>query len=157
MAGAYKATPIPVLEAETIIAPTDVHLDQLQAKARYRLRAGGQARVITTPCKATANKLQGKVGRKRLGQKMLPQPHIAPFLDSYPPWSDETPADHREEARAAKAAQHSHLREMTKHHMNAWTESWRAYQDRTLTPSRAQAAPLGKKALKDTHSPEKGR
>lgn len=39
--GAFKATPIPVLEAERFIAPIDVHLDQLQAKARYRLRAVG--------------------------------------------------------------------------------------------------------------------
>lgn len=71
MAEAYKATPIPVLEAETIIAPIDVHLDQLQAKARYGLRAGGQARFITTECKAIANKLQGKAGRKRM-QKLKP-------------------------------------------------------------------------------------
>ena len=38
VAGAFKATPILVLEAETHIAPIDVYLDQLQAKARYRLR-----------------------------------------------------------------------------------------------------------------------
>ena len=38
VAGAFKATPIPVLEAETHIVPIDVYLDQLQAKARYRLR-----------------------------------------------------------------------------------------------------------------------
>lgn len=36
IAGAFKAMPIPVLEAETFITPIDIHLDQLQAKARYR-------------------------------------------------------------------------------------------------------------------------
>lgn len=41
IAGAFKATPIPVLQAGTFIAPIDDYLDQLQAKARYRLRAGG--------------------------------------------------------------------------------------------------------------------
>lgn len=61
--GAFKATPIPVLEAETFIAPIDVHLDQLQAKARFRLRADGQAKFIATACKTIANKLRGKAGR----------------------------------------------------------------------------------------------
>ena len=37
IAGAFKATPILVLEAETFIAPIDIHLDQLQVKARYQL------------------------------------------------------------------------------------------------------------------------
>lgn len=31
IAGAFKATPISVLEAETFIAPIGIHLDQLQA------------------------------------------------------------------------------------------------------------------------------
>ena len=37
IAGAFKATPIPVLEAETYIAPIDVYLDTLQAQAGHRL------------------------------------------------------------------------------------------------------------------------
>lgn len=41
IARAFKATPIPVLEAETFTAPIDVHLDPLQANATYRLRAPG--------------------------------------------------------------------------------------------------------------------
>lgn len=68
VAGAFKATAIPVLEAETFIAPIDIHLDQLQAKARYRLRCGGQAKVITTACKAIIRKLRGKAGRERVQQ-----------------------------------------------------------------------------------------
>ena len=35
IARAFKATLILVLKAETFIAPIDIHLDQLQAKARY--------------------------------------------------------------------------------------------------------------------------
>ena len=34
IAGVFKATLISILEAETFIAPIDIHLDQLQAKAR---------------------------------------------------------------------------------------------------------------------------
>lgn len=46
MAGAYKATPVEVLHAETLIPPMQEHLDQLQAKARSRLKISGQAAFI---------------------------------------------------------------------------------------------------------------
>ena len=70
IAGAFKATPISVLEAETFIAPIDTHLDMLQAQARHRLRAGGQLKIISA-CNKIADKLRGKAGRKRL-QKPTP-------------------------------------------------------------------------------------
>lgn len=75
------------------IAPIDIHLDQLQAKARYRLRAGGQAKIITAACSKIANKLRGKAGRKRTPQptpgsqkhnwakKLLANPQVTPFPD----------------------------------------------------------------------------
>ena len=66
IAGAFKATPISVLEAETFIAPIDTHLDMLQAQAMHRLRAGGQLKIISSACNKIADKLRGKAGRKRL-------------------------------------------------------------------------------------------
>ena len=63
--GAFKATPVEVLEAETFIAPMELHLDNLQIKARYRLLAAGQAKLISKACNTIANKLRGKAGRKR--------------------------------------------------------------------------------------------
>lgn len=38
VAGAYKATPIDVLQAEMMMPPMQKHLDQLQAKAQHALR-----------------------------------------------------------------------------------------------------------------------
>lgn len=43
---AYKATPIEVLLAETMIPPMQECLDLLQAKTRMRLRSGGQSAFI---------------------------------------------------------------------------------------------------------------
>ena len=63
IARAFKAMPIPVLEVEMYIAPIDIHLDHLQAKAPYQLRIGGQPKFIAKNCRAIANKLQGKSGR----------------------------------------------------------------------------------------------
>lgn len=97
--GAFKATPIPVLETETFIAPIDIHLEQLQAKAKYRLRAGGQAKFINTAYGKIANKLRGKAGRRRIpqptpgsqkhnwAQKILANAQPTPFLDPLSPWS----------------------------------------------------------------------
>ena len=65
IAEAFKANPIPVLEAGTYITPIDVYLDQLQAKARYRLRIVGQLEFIARTCKSIANKLRGSAGRRR--------------------------------------------------------------------------------------------
>lgn len=68
VAGAFKASPISVVEAETFIAPIDIHLDQLQAKASYRLCMGGQAKVISAACKTITTKLRGKAGCERVHQ-----------------------------------------------------------------------------------------
>ena len=65
IAGAFKATPIAVLEAETFIASIDIHLDQLQAQTRQRLCRNGQKSFITNACNKIANKLRGRAGRKR--------------------------------------------------------------------------------------------
>lgn len=104
ISGAFKATPIPVLEAETFIPPIDIHLDQLQAKARYRLRIGGQSKFIARACKIIASKLRGKAGRKRV-QKPTPgvlkhnwarnlcaDAPIVSFPDPPPPWSEIPPS-----------------------------------------------------------------
>lgn len=68
IAGAVKANHNPVLEVEPFNAPIKFHLDQLEAKARYLLRAGGQAKLITAACSKIANMLRGKAGRRRLPQ-----------------------------------------------------------------------------------------
>lgn len=54
---AFRAAVVPVFEAETYKAPVDAYFDQLLAKVRSRLRAGGQARFIATTCNAIANTL----------------------------------------------------------------------------------------------------
>ena len=66
IAGAFKATPISVLEAETFKARIVTHLDILQAHTRHRLRAGGQLKIIPSICNKIADKLQGKAGCNRL-------------------------------------------------------------------------------------------
>lgn len=116
IAGAFKATLILVLEAETFIAPIDVYLDQLQAKARYHLRARGQAKVILAVCGKITNKLQGKAGRKRIPQptpndqkhnwvkRMLANSQIVLLLNLPPPWSENPMAAHPIETKMAAMA-----------------------------------------------------
>ena len=162
IAGAFKATPISVLEAETFIAPIDIHLDQLQAKAQYRLRVNGQSKFIAKTCTSIANKLRGKAGCKRAqkptpgilkhkwAKNMLANTLIALFPDPPPPWS-ETPSTYSDKLRSAMASQQKHLQQTKAQHMNAWNEQWKGYQKQVIEPSIAQMAPLDKKQLK-THS-----
>ena len=76
IAGAFKATPISVLEVETFIAPIDTHLDMLQAQARYRLRAGGQLKIISSACNKIADKLRGKECRNPPEQQETQVPQL---------------------------------------------------------------------------------
>lgn len=50
VSGAYKATPIRTLEAETYIPPMPLYLKHLQVKARYRLQISGQPKSIAKAC-----------------------------------------------------------------------------------------------------------
>ena len=116
IAGAFKATPIAVLEAETYIAPIDIHLDQLQTQARHRLCQGGQKKFIINACDSIANKLRGRAGRKRApastpgmlkhacAKKIISDTHKIASPVAHPPWAEPPPNTAREieEARAAQ-------------------------------------------------------
>lgn len=65
VSGAHKATPIQALEAETYVFPISLHLNQPQAKSRYRMRSVVQTRLFTKACKITAAKLENTSGPQR--------------------------------------------------------------------------------------------
>lgn len=58
LSGAYKATPIEVRQAETMITPIQEYLDLQQAKARAPFRIEGQAAFIKKQCKKVTAKLR---------------------------------------------------------------------------------------------------
>ena len=65
ISGAYKATSIKALEAETVITPIALYLQQLQAKLRYCMRSTKNTKFINKACTQIATKLQQKMGPKR--------------------------------------------------------------------------------------------
>ena len=159
IAGAFKATPIAVLEAETYIAPIDIHLDQLQTQARHRLCQGGQKKFIINACNSIANKLRGRAGRKRApastpgmlkhawAKKIISDTHKIASPVAHPPWAEPPPNTARE-IEEARAAQGKITAKIKKRYIDAWQTSWKTYQNRTSTPTPAQAAPLTKKRIK---------
>lgn len=127
----FQGHSYPGPRGKTFIALIDVHLDQLQAKASYRLRAGGQANFITTACNKIANKLRGKARRRLVLQptpgdqkhnwakKLLANPRTIPFPDPLPPWSENPVAAYLEEAKVtATATRNAHFQSMKVHHMD---------------------------------------
>ena len=159
IAGAFKATPIAVLEAETYIAPIDIHLDQLQTQARHRLCQGGQKKFIINACNSIAKKLRGRAGRKRApastpgmlkhtwAKKIISDTHKIASPVVHPPWAEPPPNTARE-IEEARAAQGKITSKIKKRYIDAWQTSWKTYQNRTSTPTPAQAAPLTKKRIK---------
>ena len=55
--GAYRATPIPVLEVEAFIPPLDLALDAKLAQFRLRHRQSGMERVVSATCEQIRRKL----------------------------------------------------------------------------------------------------
>ena len=157
--GAFKATPVEVLEAETFIAPMELHLDNLQTKSRYRLRAAGQAKLISKACNTIANKLRGKAGRKRTqhltpgelkyewASKMLNNEAPVTMPPSPPPWSTPGPA-HLEKCTTTRHTIEKHTKATTERIKERWDSKWKTYQNCIPRPTEAQLGSLSRTRLK---------
>ena len=162
VAGAYRATPIEVLQAETFICPLTQHLDHLQAKGRSRLQHNGQAKVIEQACEKIRTRLKGKRGRQRIiGEtpgarrqrwvaKLTAEVSTKRKPKRTPPW--EKAENAQEEKRAEYAAlQRERDGIIAKRFKEKWKDKWIAYQSiHTLDPTIAQSGPLHKNRL-NTH------
>lgn len=62
--GAYKATPISTMEAETNVCPLDLYLDNKVAKAVHRLKQTGVAAQIEQACSGVRHILKGRHRKK---------------------------------------------------------------------------------------------
>ena len=153
--GAFRATPIPVLETETHVTSIESHLEELQVKARYRQRTAGQTRLISSFCKEIERKLRGKAGKKR-SLKPTPGmlkhewaknivisaiPTAAPT--PHPPWITPT-EQHMLTANAVRMSRSAHTKATKAHYKTKWQTTWKAYQDRVPFPTEAQRASLTK-------------
>lgn len=74
--GAYKATPISTMEAETHICLLDLHLDSMVAKAARRLEQTGIARQIEQACSSVRHILKGR--QRRQGRLVSDTLHSTP-------------------------------------------------------------------------------
>lgn len=158
VSGAYRATPVSVLEAETHIAPMSVHLDRLQCLARARLHSGPMPSSLARAKRAIANKLRGKAGKKRVtrpspgekkrawADKTTPTPtRKAP--EPHPPWADPTPEEKKAYA-AFETSKKNYRKAAKKAHDRSWIDEWETYKRGLNGPTPAQAGSIGTKRLK---------
>lgn len=156
VAGAFRAIPVPVLEAKSHVAPIAICLNELQAKARFRMRSSGQVKLTTQKCRKIASNLRGrprahrptpgevkKAWEKGLGIVEPPTPP-PPFP---PPW-EPPPPGHAALAAAASLARKKRQAELKRKHKEDWDTAWMRYQAQVPHPSPAQSGPLGKKRLR---------
>ncbi len=66
IAGAYKATPILLLESETRVLPIRTYLSMLQAQYRARTKDLPVRALLKKACKRIQTQLQGQRGRQRM-------------------------------------------------------------------------------------------
>ena len=157
IAGAYKATPIRSLEAETHISPISLHLSQLQAKARERLRNNGQAKLIAKACKEVAYKLRNRTGPTRRitetpgrkkhtwSKELVTPPPATPLPCRCPPWELET-EEHSRSQNIQLQARRNYEKAVKKHFEESWRKTWRKDQDsHSHNPTVAQISPLDHK------------
>ena len=159
IAGAFKATPVRVLEAETFTSPLNVHLNRLQAEARMRMRDSGRAEQVRLACERVASRLRGSrgriasrkptPGRERLAwasRLILETRDRLTHTARKAPWdriSQEGVSG--ENAWEKREARKKALR--TKF-MDDWNAHWTAYRTGLAATTPAQSDPLDKKRLK---------
>lgn len=162
VAGAYKATPIEVLRAETMMPPMQEYLDLLQAKARSRLKDGGQTAFIKKQSKQVAAKLR-KRGTATTPNTPGSRKHewasdiTKEITNTLPlaqpaPWAQET-EEYPEQLQRYKASRRQKENIIKKHFADKWQAKWQTFQKaHEHDPTAAQAASLSKKERPDIHA-----
>jgi hypothetical protein len=133
-----------------------IHLNQLQAQARFRLRIGPCATFIADSCKEIAYKLRGRVGRRRhhrntpgelkhawAAKQLTTATASPPEVPQPVPWSD-SPRAPSDRGKFIK----QRVREIKEYHAKEWAVTWETYRRAVSGPAPAQAGPIGKERLK---------
>jgi hypothetical protein len=108
VSGAYRATPISVLEAETFIPPLDLYLDARLAQFRLRHKESGMEELVKNACLKIRNKLRG---RRRRRQQQPTQTEGEARTQWAEAWLKD---EHQEDLPAAKVL------------LSRWKQRWEA-------------------------------
>ena len=135
VSGAYKATPIPLLESETNVLSVRDHFSQLQAQYQLRKQNSPVAGLISSACERIQRQLQGSKGRRR----RHPTTPGAQKLAWYQRLLRATPQNQTNPRSQIDKAIH-----------NQWASSWVRYRDR-VPPDKRVAAHVRDITLKDPH------
>lgn len=138
-----------------------LHLDQLQPKARTRLLNGGQAAFIRKKCKQIVTKLERRSGtapidtpgqrKQKWAESHLPAIKALPPLPQASPWTDPL-AEHVKATDNYWASTRLVKKNIKKHFANVWQTRWAAYQGALWDdPVIAQSEPLTKKSRLKLH------
>lgn len=164
IAGAYKATPIPVLEAETYSSPLPLLLDSIQMDARRRLTVTGMRQLIHKSCLRIVEKLNSQRGRPRHATatpgarkhswhkqrllKLNAETKLNRAPERSPPW--EKPSQEGATLLAeARQQRQSHRQIVRASQLENWRSSWSAYLAALQrAPSPAQSGEISKQRLR---------
>src|SRR5450755_1240857 len=136
IAGAYKATPILLLESETGILPVRTHFSKLQAQYQLRKQNSPVVRLITSACERIQRQLQGSRGRTR---RHPTTPGVQKLA-----WYQKLLRTNPQSRAATPQSQ------IDKATHNQWTSNW-VRQRNKVPPDKRVAAHVRDTTLKDPH------
>lgn len=161
VSGAYKATPIRVLEAESFIEPLAMHMNYIQAKFRERMKADGSRSRNQEACGKIINRMKKVKGRRRKATLKTPGQRkyewaeaLLPLLEDNPqpkwfhsPWTQPT-EDMQSEERLFLVERRCRDKKYATHFFQTWRQAWDEYRMKVPHPNAAQKNSLSARNLK---------
>lgn len=121
VSGGFRATPQPIIEAETNTMPMQLHLGHLQAKCRRRLKEHNHENRVKTFCEKIQRKLTASKGRRRRNAGLTPGMRKRKWYENL----------------TAKLIESNQQREPTdKELRNAFVDQWKQQWDVFMTAQR---------------------
>ena len=141
----YKITSIKVLKAKAMTKSIIKHMNNLQAKTKFRLKTEGGRVLIEKTCAGIARKLQSRRGRrgqvgptsgrsKHLWAEALVETSRLTEVASQPPWAQTEKKVHERIAEIDRLKA-QHVKNFKAFFKKQWKRKWSNYQTKLKKPS----------------------
>ncbi len=150
----FRVTFVSILEIETHVFFIDLHLNQLQTHARYRMRIENMSLMICRECDKITHKLSTSLDRSRIHREISDEfkrawAELQLFTNQrsstnvvFVSWANQTRFDfeqwkfHRQRKK-----------KIDSHHVVRWKQKWKIYCDIVFTSTSIQTEDIDKKRL----------
>jgi hypothetical protein len=150
----FRVTFVSILEIEIHVFFIDLHLNQLQTHARYRMRVESMSLMIRRKCDKITHKLSTNFDQSRIHKKILNEfKRVWAKLQLFTnqrfstnvvlvSWANQTRFDHEQ-----WKFHRQRKKKINAHHVVRWKQKWKIYCDIVFTSISIQTENIDKKRL----------